>query len=133
MYLQDKYDDIVVGVKSTAIKFGEQTPICLSCFATAMTLCLAYSGWLCHQTWPYYAALGGIVGHLSHQIYTLDINDREDCARKFLSNRWIGLLLFLGTVGGTYLKEEDSEVKEVTAVLSQAAQTAALVTAAHGS
>jgi 4-hydroxybenzoate polyprenyltransferase len=98
-----------------------------------MTLCLAYSGWLCHQTWPYYAALGGIVGHLSHQIYTLDINDREDCARKFLSNRWIGLLLFLGTVGGTYLKEEDSEVKEVTAVLSQAAQTAALVTAAHGS
>ncbi len=119
-----------MGVKSTAIKFGDRTPICLSCFATTMTLCLAYSGWLSGQTWPYYASIGAVAAHLTHQIYTLDIHDRDDCARKFLSNRWIGLLLFLGGVGGTCLKQEDQEVKEVTAVISQAA---ALVTAVQGS
>jgi 4-hydroxybenzoate polyprenyltransferase len=95
-----------------------------------MTLSLAYSGWLCHQTWPYYVAIGAVAAHLSHQIYTLDINNRDDCARKFLSNRWVGLLLFLGILSGTFLKEEDTEVKEVTAVLSQAAS---LVAEVHGS
>ena len=54
---QDKYDDVIVGVKSTALKFGEQTPVCLSCFATTMVSCLAYCGWTTGQTWPFYTAL----------------------------------------------------------------------------
>ena len=43
--------------------------------------------------------------HLTRQIYTLDINNSEDCAKKFVSNRRIGLVLFLGIVLGTYLKD----------------------------
>ena len=103
--LQDKYDDLIIGVHSTAIKFGDQTPVCLSCFATTMGLNLAYVGWMCDQTLPYYASVLAVMGHISHQIYTLDINDREDCAKKFLSNRWVGLILCLGCLGGTLMKE----------------------------
>jgi len=102
---QDKYDDIIIGVHSTAIKFGEQTPVCLSCFATTMGLNLAYVGWMCEQTWPYYASVLGVMAHISHQIYTLDINDGDDCARKFASNRWVGLYLFIGCFFGTLLKD----------------------------
>jgi len=104
---QDKYDDVIIGMKSTAIKFGEQTPVCLSCFATTMISCLTYCGWATGQTWPYYGALLGVGGHLAHQIRTLDINNREDCAKKFISNRWVGLGVFLGIMTGTLLKESE--------------------------
>merc|ERR1719318_778041 len=80
---QDKYDDVIIGMKSTAIKFGDQTPVCLSCFATTMVSCLAYCGWTTGQTWPYYGALLGVGAHLAHQLITLDVNNREDCAKKF--------------------------------------------------
>jgi len=111
---QDKYDDVIVGIKSTAIKFGEQTPVCLGCFATLMMSSLVCTGWLCQQTLPFYASVAAIGVHLSHQLYTLDIDNREDCAKKFQSNRWIGLLLFLGIVSGTYMKEETKEEETTT-------------------
>merc|ERR1719233_674127 len=60
---EDKYDDVIIGMKSTAIKFGDQTPVCLSCFATTMITCLTYCGWSTGQTWPYYGALLGVGGH----------------------------------------------------------------------
>lgn len=39
------------------------------------------------------------------QIYTLDINKPEDCWQKFVSNRNLGLLLFLGIIAGNLWKE----------------------------
>jgi len=106
---QDKYDDVIIGVKSTAIKFGSKTPVCLSCFATTMVSSLLYCGWATQQTAPYYAAIAGVAAHLTHQISTLDIEDGEDCARKFLSNRWVGFYIFMGILLGTALKESRSE------------------------
>jgi len=117
---QDKYDDVILGVKSTAIKFGEQTPVCLSCFATAMLSCLAYCGLQTGQTWPFYASLLGVTGHLMYQIRTLDINNREDCANKFTSNRWVGLTVFLGLSLGTLMKEMDQDPISVQEIVEAA-------------
>jgi len=111
--VQDKYDDVILGVKSTAIKFGDQTPVCLSCFATTMLSCLAYCGWTTGQTWPYYGALLGVGGHLAMQIRTLDINNREDCAAKFVSNRWVGLGVFLGILTGTLVKKDEKVPEQI--------------------
>jgi len=111
---QDKYDDVIVGVKSTALKFGEQTPACLSCFATTMMASLAYCGWATQQTLPFYLSLLVMGGHLSHQIITLDIDDRDDCAQKFLSNRWVGLCVFVGILSGTLMKESEEETQIMT-------------------
>jgi 4-hydroxybenzoate polyprenyltransferase len=126
---QDKYDDVIIGIKSTAIKFGSQTPVCLGCFGTLMVSCLSYTGWLCGQTLPFYTSIAAIAAHLAHQVYTLDIDNREDCAKKFQSNRWVGLLLFLGIVSGTYMKEQDEpvildevSVENITRIVSQQAQ-----------
>lgn len=44
------------------------------------------------------------------QIYTLDTNKPEDCWKKFVSNRNLGLLLFLGIVAGNLWKERKDTV-----------------------
>lgn len=98
---------MIIGMKSTAIKFGDQTDVCLTCFASTMLTSLAYCGWASGQTWPFYLSLMGVGGHLANQILTLDVNNREDCAKKFISNRWVGLGVFMGIVAGGLVKEKE--------------------------
>ncbi|XP_070820834.1 4-hydroxybenzoate polyprenyltransferase, mitochondrial [Chaetodon trifascialis] len=102
---QDKEDDVVAGVKSTALRFQEQTKPWLSGFTVAMMSGLVAAGVNAEQTLPYYAVLSIVAIHLTHQIYTVDINKPEDCWKKFVSNRNLGLLLFLGIVAGNLWKE----------------------------
>lgn len=101
---QDKVDDILLGIKSTAIRFGDNTKLWLSGFSTAMIGGLVTSGVVCGQTWPYYSALGVISAHLAQQIYSLNIDNPTDCATKFISNHQVGLILFMGIVLGTLYK-----------------------------
>ncbi|XP_075879121.1 4-hydroxybenzoate polyprenyltransferase, mitochondrial [Nelusetta ayraudi] len=107
---QDKEDDVKVGVKSTALRFQEQTKPWLSAFTVAMMSGLVTAGVNAEQTLPYYAVLSAVAAHLTHQIYTLDTNKPEDCWRKFVSNRNLGLLLFLGIVAGNLWKERKDTV-----------------------
>lgn len=107
---QDKEDDVKVGVKSTALRFQEQTKPWLSAFTVAMMSGLVTAGVNAEQTLPYYAVLSVVAAHLTHQIYTLDINKPEDCWKKFVSNRNLGLLLFLGIVAGNLWKERKDTV-----------------------
>nr|CAH7738250.1 unnamed protein product [Callosobruchus chinensis] len=102
----------LLGIKSTAIKFEENSNIWLSGFAVTMISCLTYSGVMNHQTFPYYVSLGIISAHLANQIRTLDINNANDCLFKFVSNSRIGLVLFLGITLGTLLKEEGENTEE---------------------
>ncbi|XP_033973437.1 4-hydroxybenzoate polyprenyltransferase, mitochondrial [Trematomus bernacchii] len=102
---QDKDDDVKIGVKSTALRFQEQTKPWLSGFTVAMLSGLVVAGVNAEQTLPYYAVLSTVAVHLTHQIYTLDIHKPEDCWKKFVSNRNLGLLLFLGIVAGNLWKE----------------------------
>ncbi|XP_017964850.1 4-hydroxybenzoate polyprenyltransferase, mitochondrial [Drosophila navojoa] len=106
---QDKLDDLQIGVKSTALRFGENTKVWLSCFTAAMLAGLTSAGYACDQTVPYYAAVAVVGAHLVQQIYSLNIDNPSDCAKKFLSNQQVGLILFLGIVLGTLLKSDDSK------------------------
>ncbi|KAJ8415605.1 hypothetical protein AAFF_G00425850 [Aldrovandia affinis] len=85
---QDKVDDVLVGVKSTALRFQEQTKPWISGFMAAMMGGLVLTGVNAQQTLPYYGVLSVMGLHLAHQIYTLDINNPEDCWKKFVSNRY---------------------------------------------
>ncbi|CAG2056013.1 unnamed protein product [Timema podura] len=109
---QDKADDYLLGIKSTALKFGDKTKLCLSGFSSTMVSGLVLSGLQCDQTWPYYTAVGLVAAHLAKQLYTLDINNPTDCSNKFISNQRVGLLLFLGIVLGTLMKPEVISDKE---------------------
>lgn len=100
-------DDLIVGIKSTALRFGDNTKTWLCAFSTVMISGLLTSGYVCDQTWPYYAAVGFVGVHLAQQITSLQINDPSDCARKFISNYQVGLIIFLGIVLGNYLKSKN--------------------------
>ncbi|XP_022302961.2 4-hydroxybenzoate polyprenyltransferase, mitochondrial-like isoform X1 [Crassostrea virginica] len=104
---QDKYDDMLIGVKSTALKFGDNTKLWLTGFGTTMVSLLVLTGRMCDQTWPYYSAVSLTAAHIAHQLYTVDLNNPDDCAKKFRSNSQLGLVMFLGIVLGTLLKKEE--------------------------
>ncbi|XP_041957359.1 4-hydroxybenzoate polyprenyltransferase, mitochondrial isoform X1 [Alosa sapidissima] len=105
---QDKEDDVRVGIKSTALRFGEQTKPWLSGFSVAMLGGLILAGLNAQQTLPYYAAVSTTAIHLTHQISSLDINKSEDCWKKFASNRNIGLILFFGIVFSNLMKKQEN-------------------------
>ena len=61
-------DDIKVGVKSTALRFGENTPLWLSGFSLAMIISLIAAGSAAQVSWPYYATVAATGAHLFHQV-----------------------------------------------------------------
>ncbi|TKR68011.1 hypothetical protein L596_024064 [Steinernema carpocapsae] len=109
---QDKADDIMIGVKSTALRFGENTSYWLTGFSTAAIAGVGLSGYMADQTWPFYLALSGTAAHLLWQVGTLKINNGEDCWKKFRSNQWLGLMMFLGIVAGNVCKSKKEESSE---------------------
>jgi 4-hydroxybenzoate polyprenyltransferase len=61
-------EDVLLGIKSTAIKFGENTKIWLSGFSAMMVSGLLVTGVQCDQTWPYYVSVGFVAAHLGTQV-----------------------------------------------------------------
>jgi 4-hydroxybenzoate polyprenyltransferase len=100
---QDKWDDLQVGVKSTALRFGADTKKWLSGFAVAQVLLTAIAFNAANLAWPAYLALLAVAVHLAWQLVGVDLNHPKDCRVKFNSNRNLGLLLFVGIVLGRLL------------------------------
>lgn len=81
---QDRADDAKLGIKSTALLFGENVRPILIGFATVFVLSLVAAGILNGQSAIYYVvSCGGAAAHLTWQFTTWDVNDVEDCGRKF--------------------------------------------------
>ncbi|XP_042424785.1 4-hydroxybenzoate polyprenyltransferase, mitochondrial-like [Zingiber officinale] len=97
---QDKEDDKMVGVKSTALRFGSLTKNWVTGFAIACIGNLALSGYNAELAWQYYTFLIAAAGHLGWQISTVDLSSRADCNRKFVSNKWFGAIIFSGILFG---------------------------------
>jgi len=94
---QDKNDDIKIGVRSSALALGDDgSKPAFSAFAAAMVASWALAGYAADMSWPYYVSLGTSALHAGWQISTVDLNDRENLAERFASNRWIGLFMFAG-------------------------------------
>jgi 4-hydroxybenzoate polyprenyltransferase len=93
---QDKEDDALIGVKSTALKFGQATKSWLWFFYGLTCVLWAALGAGLELPWPYWAALAGVAAHFSWQVITLDTDNPQDCLDKFKSNRNVGWILFAG-------------------------------------
>ena len=65
---QDKEDDILIGVKSSALRLGDQTKPWLAGFSAVMTSSLLATGYMCEQTLPYYVGVGVVAAHLAYQV-----------------------------------------------------------------
>jgi 4-hydroxybenzoate polyprenyltransferase len=88
---QDREDDALVGVKSTALLFGERTaPFLAMCYAGTVML-LAIAGWLAGLGAWFYPALALPAILLARQVWALDVHDPALCLRLFRANREAGL------------------------------------------
>jgi 4-hydroxybenzoate polyprenyltransferase len=97
---QDREDDALVGVKSTARLFAERTrPFLAACYAGAMAL-LALAGWLAGLSVWFYPALLLPGALLARQVVALDIDDPGLCLRLFRANREVGLAVGLAILIG---------------------------------
>jgi 4-hydroxybenzoate polyprenyltransferase len=95
---QDRDDDALIGVKSTALLFGDRTKPWLAVFYTLAVALLALAGWSAGTGIAFALGLLAFAVHLSWQIRRLDIADPDLCLRIFKSNRGAGLILFAGLV-----------------------------------
>jgi 4-hydroxybenzoate polyprenyltransferase len=96
---QDREDDALIGVRSTALRFGSATRPIISGFAILAVAAWAAAGWLAAVPWPYWLGLAAAAATLVWQIATLDIDDPAGCLRRFKASKWTGLLLFAGLIG----------------------------------
>jgi 4-hydroxybenzoate polyprenyltransferase len=100
---QDREDDALIGVRSTALRFGRATRPIVAGFALLTLAGWGAAGWLAAVAWPYWLGLGAAALSLAWQIATLDIDDPAGCKKRFQSNKWTGLLLFAGILGAAAL------------------------------
>lgn len=95
---QDKEDDALIGVKSSARQLqGRTRPFLFVFYGTTVAL-LAAAGWTAGMTWPYYAGLAAAGLQLAWQAADVDIDNPHDCLKKFKSNKWFGLILLAGII-----------------------------------
>jgi 4-hydroxybenzoate polyprenyltransferase len=99
----DREDDLTIGVRSTAILFGDRDLWVIALLQITMIgLCLLL-GWHQDWHWPWYLAVA-VAGILfAHQLKIARTRERDACFRAFLNNNWVGMALFLGIVGETLL------------------------------
>jgi 4-hydroxybenzoate polyprenyltransferase len=97
---QDREDDAMVGIRSTARKFAESSPAFVAaCYGATLAL-LIVAGSLGGLSWWFAAALLPAAALLAFQAATLDIHDPARCLRLFKLNREAGLLIALAFLAG---------------------------------
>lgn len=101
---QDKEDDALIGVKSTALRLGAATRHWLWGFYGAAIVLMALAGAAAGIGWLYYVGLGFAAFHLQRQIRETDLDKGAECLAAFRSNRDFGVIVFIallvGTLGG---------------------------------
>src|SRR3954452_24990735 len=101
---QDAEDDVLIGIKSTALLFGAKTrPALMAFYALAVAL-IAVALVLGGAGWVAWLGLAAFAAHLVWQIARLQIGDPGLCLRIFKSNRDAGLLLFAGLLPDAFMR-----------------------------
>jgi 4-hydroxybenzoate polyprenyltransferase len=100
---QDKDDDALIGVKSTARLLGSRTrEWILGFYAVAFTLILA-AGFTEHTGWVFWILLLAAGAHMMWQVKSLDIDDSAKCLKLFRANRETGALIAAAMVISTWV------------------------------
>ncbi len=101
---QDREDDALIGIGSTAILFGENTRPLLAVFYTLAVALMAVAGWGAGAGLVFSLGLLAFAAQLSWQISRFRIGDPDLCLRLFKSNRDAGLILFAAMVADVLVR-----------------------------
>ena len=91
---QDREDDLLIGIKSTALLFGENTRPMLAGFYCGAVVLIGIAGLTAGGRLIFVLGLIAFAAHLAWQVVRLDVNDSAHCLKLFKSNRNAGLILF---------------------------------------
>ena len=93
---QDREDDALIGIKSTALLFGPRTKPMLALFYALAVILIGAAGFTAGAGLVFALGLCAFAAHLAWQIVRLDIADPDNCLAVFKSDRDAGLILFAG-------------------------------------
>ena len=94
--IQDLEDDALVGVKSSALRMGDQAALGIAVFYSLAVLLWGLAIWSVRPDWVALLALVPAALHLFNQALRADPKEGEGALKLFRSNRTCGLLVFLG-------------------------------------
>ncbi len=97
----DVRDDARLGLKSTAILFGQHGKACIGLFYAVAIAAWSTGGWLTGMSLPYAVGMLVIAAYLGWQIWRLDLSRPEISYRLFLANILTGILLAAAAFAGT--------------------------------
>jgi 4-hydroxybenzoate polyprenyltransferase len=101
---QDTEDDLLVGVRSTALRFGPATPSWVAGFYAGAVVLWGAAGALAGGGSLFLLALALVGVQFAWQLKTLDIDDPANCLHRFKSNRFVGWLLLGGVAADMALR-----------------------------
>jgi 4-hydroxybenzoate polyprenyltransferase len=92
----DRDDDLKIGVRSTAIVFGDSDRHIIALLQLMTLLCLYLVGRMIHMGWWYYGGLWAGAAFFAYQLWLIRARDRDGCFRGFLNNNYFGMAVFIG-------------------------------------
>lgn len=95
----DRDDDVKVGIKSTAILFGEMDVLAIMFLQSMVLVGLYFIGDHAGLSWVYWASLVVAAGLMVYQYQLIKQRKAENCFKAFLNNHYVGLVVFLGITG----------------------------------
>ncbi len=92
----DRQDDIALGLKSTAILFGDADRAVIAGLQLSVLVCLVMIGFQAELGLFYYGGLVLAAALAIYQQRLIRFQERDGCFRAFLNNHWFGMVVFLG-------------------------------------
>jgi 4-hydroxybenzoate polyprenyltransferase len=94
----DKDDDLKIGVKSTAILFGNYERHIMAILQIIIICLLLAIGQMKQLSWPYYVGILVASGLSAYQQKLIFHREKAQCFKAFLNNNWFGMAVFAGLV-----------------------------------
>lgn len=92
----DRDDDVRLGIKSTAILFGDDDRLIIGILQGLLLLDLWLVGRQAELGWPYALGIGAAGLLFAYQQYLIRARTREGCFAAFMNNNWVGGVVFAG-------------------------------------
>ena len=94
--MADRIDDLKIGVKSTAILFGDADKVIIGILQAMMLIALYLVGKQAQFGWEYQIAILLAAILMVYHQYLIRYRQPTQCISAFLNNNWLGLVIFVG-------------------------------------
>lgn len=94
--MADRNDDLLAGIKSTAILFGDDDRLIIGMLQFSFILVMLLIGTQLEMGFTYYLAIVIVLFLFAYQHYLVKERQPAHCLQAFLNNNWVGAALFVG-------------------------------------